>query len=110
MVATDLGLLPRLVHPAVQGGPDLAMDSGQGQQPAYVRQLTGSGLYLEFNPSACTSFDDVPLHTVCAWAEEGLIRERISLSLSYIKDTELFALAMGFVFGFLMILCILQRD
>lgn len=71
MVTTDLALLPELVHLAVQGGPDPAMCSGQGQQPAYMRQLTGSGLHPEFNPNARTYFDDVPVHAVCAWAEDA---------------------------------------
>lgn len=60
MLATDLCLLPERVHLAVQGGPDPAMGSGQGQQPACMRQLTGLGLYPELNPNARTYFDDVP--------------------------------------------------
>lgn len=67
MVTSDLGLLPELVHLAVQGGLDPAVGSGQGQQPA---QLTGSGLNPEFNRNARTCFDDMPLHTLCAWAED----------------------------------------
>lgn len=69
-MTTDLGLLHELVHLAVQGGPGPAMGSGQGQQPAYMGQFTGSGLYPEFNPNAPTYFADMPLHTVCAGAED----------------------------------------
>lgn len=49
----------------MQGGPDPAVGSGQGQQ-----QLAGWGLYPEFYPNAHTYFDDMPLHAVCTWAED----------------------------------------
>lgn len=69
IVTTSLGLLPEIVHLAVQRGPDLVIHSGQGQ-PSYMRQFTGSGLHVEFNPKTLTYFDDICLHAFCAWAED----------------------------------------
>lgn len=96
IVATALGLLPEIGYFAVQRGPDPAMGSGLGQQPSYMRQFTGSGLHLEFNPKAhtlmiCVYLLSVPKQRALRRSCQG---KKVSLRFSC-NDTELLSWCLG---------------
>lgn len=93
IVITSVGLLPEIVHLALERGPDPAVYSGQGQ-PSYMRQFTGSGLHLEFNFKHTPTFMTYIYMCLSRGHSGGLAREKVTLRFSC-NDTELLPWCLG---------------